>query len=326
MNYFHTAPKRLMGGSYTAYYNELPLKKITKNRRTDAELLAVLKAAATEVQQPFPSTDLDDTVYLPEIRRTSYAMCADILCSALFGTAKGSKRTIIDGKPRQDRAYIETRFKTTNGASIEFRGKELRQDDLTVLLQLISLRAGMATSCEIEFSPYAFLTMIGWSNNNTSVAHLRDCLMRLRQAILIIERGDEKGEVSGFLSEFRWEGRTHWEVQVDRRMVGLLGTAPTYLNILKRKQLSEGLQTWLYGYIRANQCGWAVPLELIHTASGSQAKDMVEFARSVRDVLKKLTAIGVVTDASTVKNGKVAIFKVKVPGKPARPNKFDSAH
>ena len=143
--------------------------------------------------------------------------------------------------------------------------------------------------------------------------------MRLRQAIVIIERGGNKGEVSGFLSEFRWEGRTHWSVKVDHRMVAILGTAPTYLNIFTRKQLSEGLQTWLYGYIRANQCGWAVPLELIHSASGSQARDMVEFARSVREVLKKLAAIGVVTDASTVKNGKVAIFKV--PRKSARPSK-----
>lgn len=299
------------------------MTKKTKNRRNNAELFAAISASATEAPEPFPPIDLEDTVYLPEIRNTSYAMCADILCSALFGTAKGSARTTVDGITRQDRAYVETTFKTTNGAFIAFRGKELRQDDLTVLLQLISLRAGMATSCEIEFSPYAFLTNMGWSNNNISVGHLRECLMRLRQAIVIIERGGEKGEVSGFLSEFSWEGRTHWSVQVDRRMVALLGTAPTYLIISKRKQLSEGLQTWLYGYIRANQCGWAVPLELIHAASGSHATNMVEFARSVREVLKKLAGIGVVTDASTVKNGKVAIFKV--PGKPARPTNLTTA-
>lgn len=291
------------------------LKK-TRNRNTEVELLAVLNAAVTEAPEPFQSNDyFDDTVCLPNIRDTSFAMCADILCSALFGTAKGNVRTTVDEIPRQGRAYVETTFKTTNGAFIEFRGKELRQDDLTVLLQLVSLRAGMATSCEIEFSPYAFLTKIGWSNNNISVGHLRECLMRLRQAIVIIKRGGVKGEVSGFLSQFCWEGRTQWSVQVDRRMVALLGTAPTYLVIAKRKQLSDGLQTWLYGYIRANQCGWAVPLELIHAASGSQAANMVEFARSVRDVLKKLAAIGVVTDASTVKNGKVAIFKVS--GKPS---------
>lgn len=296
------------------------MTKKTKSRRNDVELFAAINAAATEGPEPFPSLDFDDAVYLPEVRPTSYAMCADILCSALFGTAKGTARTIVDGVTFHDRAYIQTTFKTTNGAFIEFRGKELRQGDLTVLLQLISLRAGMATKCEIEFSPYALLTKMGWSNNNISVGHLRECLMRLRQAIVIIERGGNKGEVSGFVSEFTWEGRINWSVQVDRRMVALLGIAPTYLVISQRKQLSEGLQTWLYGYIRANQCAWAVPLELIHAASGSQAKDMVEFARSVRDVLKKLAAIGVVTDASTVKNGKVAIFKVtRNPARPAKP-------
>lgn len=294
---------------------------MTKNRYSDDEFIAALNAASTEGIPSFPTHDLEDTVYLPDIRRSSYAMSTDILCSALFGTAKGSTRITVDGKPREGREYIETTFKTTNGASIEFRGKELRQDDLTVLLQLISLRAGMATSCEIEFSPYAFLTTIGWSNNNISVGHLRECLLRLCQAVLVIERRGEKGEVSRFLSEFSWKGRVRWAVQLHHHIAGLLGTAPTFLNIVKRKQLSDGLQTWLYGYIRANQCGWAVPLELIHTASGSQAKNMDEFARSVRKVLKKLAAIGVVTDASTVKNGKVAIFKVTMPGRPARPTK-----
>ena len=220
------------------------MTKKTKTRRNDVEFFAAINAGATEGPEPFPSFDFDDAVYVPEIRPTSYAICADILCSAFFGTAKGTARTIVDGVTFHDRAYIQTKFKTTNGAFIEFRGKELRQDDLTVLLQLISLRAGMATECEIEFSPYAFLTQIGWSNNNTSVGHLRECLMRLRQAVVIIERGGNKGEVSGFVSEFSWEGRTHWWVKVDRRMVAILGTVPTYLIIAKRaRALASPLQS-----------------------------------------------------------------------------------
>ena len=280
-----------------------------KRLYTDEQEVAAVMAGANE-ERDYPAEELDGTVYLPELHKSATGMSADILCSALFGIAKGSKRKVVAGKTHLDREYIEQTFKTTNGASIEFRGKELRQDDLTVLLHLINKRAGMATSCEIEFPPYAFCSKMGWSDNAKNAARLRECLLRLRQAIVIVERGGNKGGVIGFVKEFEWERRERWLVQLDHRIVNLFGVAPTYLSTAKRALLAEGLQTWLYGYVKANRFGWAVSLELVHSACGSESSHMKEFARSLREALSKLAAIGVVRDDSTVKNGKVAIFKL----------------
>jgi hypothetical protein len=273
----------------------------------DDALLAAICSATSEPARA-PTMCLDPTVYLPELSRTSYGMNADILCSALFGVAKGSERRVVDGVMRLTRKHIRQVFRTTNGATIEYRGEELRQSDLTVLLELLHLRAGMAASCEIEFSPYTFCSQIGWSDSRADADRLKESLLRMRQSIVIVERDGAKGGTVGFVSQFSWDG-AKWTVTIDERIGGLFSVKPTYLIIAQRKALSQGLQTWLYGYVRANRCGWAVPLETIHNACGSESKNMQEFARSVREALKKLAAIHVVTPASTVKNGKVLIFK-----------------
>lgn len=281
--------------------------RISKRKPVDDEaLLAAINSTVPETAPHYRGGG-EEIVYLPELSRTSYGMNADILCSALFGVAKG-ERQVIDGVVRLTRKHIRQLYRTTNGASIEYRGEELRQSDLTVLLELLHRRAGMATSCEIEFSPYTFCSQIGWSDSKTDAEKLKESLLRMRQSIVIVERNGTKGSTVGFVSQFAWDG-PKWTVTIDERIGGLFSIKPTYLVIAQRKALSQGLQTWLYGYVRANKCGWPVPLETIHDACGSESKNMQEFARSVREALKKLAAINVVTADSTVKNGKVIIFK-----------------
>lgn len=278
---------------------------------TNDALLCAISANASEAPyRDYGQDNTDGTIYMPELRRSSYIMSTDIICSGIFGiTASGSEPEVVDGKTIFKRKYIETVFKSTNGASIQYRGKELRQDDLSLLLFLISKHSGMATSLPIESSPYAMLLQMGRSDSLDNVGRLKESLLRLRGAILVIERDNKKGEAIGFISDFSWDDKKCWSIRLSDRIVGLFEKTTTYLLISQRKQLSEGLQTWLYGYIRANKCGWGVPVELIHANCGSAAKNMQEFARSVRDALKKLAATGVITEESTVRNGKVCIYK-----------------
>lgn len=293
-----------------------------KQKPTSAELIAVL-STYTEPERTDPlAWDLEGTVYAPEMHSTTYAMNAAILCSALFGVGTGTKVVGADGKKRYTPQYIERAFPTTNGAIIEYHGKELDQDDLTVLLGLLNRHAGMATSCALEFAPSTFCTQLGWSDSNHNITRLQGCLRRLRGAYLVIrtKKSDEaaqsklahaigSGWTLGFVAYFAWEGLARWSVQLDSRISQLFETAPTYLIAAKRKALTEGLQTWLYGYVEANTCTYAVPLETLHKASGSAAP-LKEFARQVRKALPKLAAVGAVRKESNVKNGRVAIFKV----------------
>lgn len=299
------------------------MKRRRRPNHTNDELVAALATFGSEPKQ-FPTAHDEDngTVHLPELHRTAYAMNPAILCSALFGIAR-AKAVLVEGKKSYVREYIECMLKTTNGATIEYHGRELAQDDLTVLLGLLNKHWGMATICELEFAPSTFCTLIGWSDSQHNVFRLRESLLRLRKAILIIRavKKDDDAEMSklakaigkgwtlGFLSDFNWDGLSQWSVQIDSRMCQLFKTTPTYLIAAKRMALTEGLQTWLYGYIEANTCAYAVPIERIHEACGSTSS-LKEFSRQVRDALPRLVKIGAVRENSTVKNGKVAIFKV----------------
>lgn len=264
---------------------------------TDAQLIATL-TAPVPTEDKYPTEDLEGTVYLPELRHQSYGITSDILCGGVFGISKSIQR-----------AYIEKAFVGTNGSTIEYCGKELHQDDETVLLELIHRRAGMATCCEINFSPYPFCKQIGWSDSKHNRKRLMECLVRLRQGLLVVERNGTKGSTIGFLAAFTWEKTDDWSVRLDDRIIGLLPVNPTYLNIDKRKQLAEGLQTWLLGFVCANNCLRKYKLPEIYAACGATTGTMNEFARVVRDALKKLAEIKVVEPHSTVKNGDVCIFK-----------------
>lgn len=292
-----------------------------KPTHTHSELIAAL-AAPTE-PEGFVKEELFAPVHMPEMHKTTYAMNPAILCSALFSVSRGTLEIGADGKKQYVRKYTERTFPTTNGASIEYRGKELGQDDLTVLLGLLNQHAGMAASCELEFAPSTFCDQLGWSDSGHNIPRLQESLLRLRGAFLTIraaQKSDDApksklaraigtGWTLGFVADFRFEGLERWVVQIDPRIGQLFDTAPTYLIAAKRKALNEGLQTWLYGYVEANTCAYAVPLETIHVACGSAAP-LKEFARQVREALPKLVAVGAVRQSSGVKNGKVAIFKI----------------
>lgn len=294
-----------------------------KPTHTHAELIAAL-AAPTE-PEGYVNEELFAPVHMPEMHKTTYAMNPAILCSALFSVSRGTLEIGADGKKQYVRKYMERTFPTTNGASIEYRGKELGQDDLTVLLGLLNQHAGMAANCALEFAPSTFCSQIGWSDSEYNVPRLQESLLRLSGALVIVRTAKKDGGApesklaraigSGwtmkFVADFAWEGLARWSVQLDSRISQLFpeGFKPTYLIAAKRKALTEGLQTWLYGYVEANTCAYAVPLETIHEACGSAAP-LKEFARQVRDALPKLAAVGAVRQSSGVKNGKVAIFKV----------------
>ena len=293
-----------------------------KREMTEAELCGLIKQVPPELA-PFEEIALDagDVQILAKNSRwaTSYTMNPVLLCCAVFSSNRASA----------ERNYVETTYNATNGASIEFRGKELCQDDLTVLLALIHAHAGKSTTEKVVFAPYTFCKTIWGSDAPSNVMRLHASLLRMKGAFLIVRAAPVEGRklsklaaaigsgwTMGFVSDFAFKDLPRWEVTIDPRIGQLFLTQPTYLIIERRQQLTEGIQTWLYGYIEANTCHYALDLTVLHTHSGSTAP-LKEFARQVRDAIPKLVAAGVLREPSTVKNGKVSFFKVQSSSPPA---------
>jgi hypothetical protein len=288
-------------------------------RNSNDELLCAIAASANE-EVSYPKPDLWPEVYLPKVRITSYAINPTILCCALFGIGKGTLEEGNGGKKHYIRQYIERRFVTTNGAFIDYRGDELCQDDLSVLLGLLKKHAGFACSLKIELTPSTFCTQIGWSDNAANIVRLKESLLRLRFAIMIITAAPrEDNELSnlakaigtgwtmGFVAGFSF-GEGKWKVKIDESIALMFDTSMTYLIVSRRNALTEGLQTWLYGFIESNTCAYAIPVEKLKAACGSTAT-LKEFSRQIRDAIPKLVAAKVLQDCSIVKNKKVCFFK-----------------
>lgn len=296
-----------------------PTTKHFKREMTEAELCGLIQQVPPDLSV-FDALPLDvGTVQILEKNSrwaTSYTMNPVLLCCAVFSSNRASA----------ERNYVETTYNATNGASIEFRGKELCQDDLTVLLALIHEHAGKSTTEKVAFAPYSFCKKIWGSDAPSNVVRLHASLLRMKGAFLIVRAAPVEGRkqsklaaaigsgwTMGFIANFEFKDLPQWEVTIDPRIGQLFLTQPTYLIIERRQQLTEGIQTWLYGYIEANTCHYALDLTVLHTHSGSTAP-VKEFARQVRDAIPKLIAAGVLRAPSTVKNGKVSFFKVQATG------------
>jgi len=250
-----------------------------------------------------------EPLVMPELGKNSFGMDPYVLCCSLFSIASRK----VKGAPR---IYREETILTTNGGSIEYCGPELHQEDESVLFGLVKLAQGMDEAAladpknAITFAATTFCKLIGWSDNDTNPKRLEQSLLRLRGAILVLRRGKgdlEEGTTVGIVKDINWKG-VRKTVQLDPRIVGLFKGHVTYLNMEKRKLLTEGLQTWLYGLVCANNCAVPFTLEKLHNASGSKANSMKEFGRSVREALTKMVAVGVIKSFKT-ERGAIHITK-----------------
>jgi plasmid replication initiation protein len=69
---------------------------------------------------------------------------------------------------------------------ITYTGRELRQDDETVWLQLIHLARELPLGELVEFTAYSFIKSLGWNNSAKSYTRLRDSLECMQATALTV--------------------------------------------------------------------------------------------------------------------------------------------
>lgn len=74
-----------------------------------------------------------------------------------------------------------------------------------------------------------------------------------------------------------------------------------YLNIDMRKQLTEGIQTWLFDYIAANDCRMVMTYSALREACGRPDEDPKQFADYVKSAMTRLVAIGAIKSFGAAK-------------------------
>lgn len=227
---------------------------------------------------------------LPRMSAASYAMNNTVNCSAMFGTLRTPERA----------EFVKRTFDATNGGRVTYKGPELRQDDKTVLLELLHQRRNMFAG-EIEFAPTSFCAQLGWSRSTDSVKRLRDCLVRLVEGTLRLDKTSADGQMFHLLSDFKWAG-DKWVATLHEEVSNLFPTRHfAYLNIDKRKQLTEGIQTWLFDYISSNDCTMVMTYAALREACGRPEEDPKQFADYVKAALARLVTIGAIVKFEAAK-------------------------
>ncbi|MFO1350336.1 MAG: plasmid replication initiator TrfA [Gammaproteobacteria bacterium] len=147
--------------------------------------------------------------------------------------ANSSKPTpLFTREAPEQRPYLEgVPLALRDGGVVAYRGPVLAADDQAVWSALLLLDRSAQQPEWVEFSPAAFLKLLGWGVNRHSCARLRACLERMQATALRIPGSDRaQGQCLPLIIGFAWQdtgvrvaGR--WRVRIDAAVRALFDDA-----------------------------------------------------------------------------------------------------
>lgn len=226
---------------------------------------------------------------LPKMGATTVRLAPLLLEVPLFSVARNNSL-----------AHVDATWSKAGRGSVRYRGPSLSQSHQTLFLTLIHVRAGQPVGNIIEFHPHELLKLMGWSDNSRNTKRLAQMLEDLFNARLDVWGADEV-EGDAWSVRFFADKKTalkagaKWSVSLSEKVLGLFRSHLSNINIRKRAELREGLATFLYGYVCANDGKVPFTMEALHKASGCETRAGA-FAAKVRDAMETLKLHGCVAD------------------------------
>lgn len=147
---------------------------------------------------------------------------------------------------------------------IEFKGEELRQDDLRVFNTLIRMGLEGRAGPQLNSIPENFHTKL-WAGVTVGAAskslRIRYCGYTMRKVGCTTYMRRAKKEVFqgiSFITEFTME-KGEWSIQLSPSLVTLLtGWYRSFMKASERMSMKDGLGSWLYGVIKLIHANWAL--------------------------------------------------------------------
>jgi len=176
----------------------------------------------------------------------------------------------------------------TGGTVLRYTGPELRQSDGMVFMALLRLARDAQVETEVSFSAEEVCRDVFGRYDGSSRSLLREHVKRLQKGVV------EFGTTSVQLClRFDFPARGPWSVALDRDIVALFSqSAAVWVDRAVRKQLAEGLSSWLYGFVESQSRLIPIPVETLRALCGSDASSD-SFVRLVRRALHDLERAGV---------------------------------
>lgn len=212
--------------------------------------------------------------------------------SALFTCA--DKR-----KPR--RTYEREVIVSLAGQEVRYTGKELRQDDLTVWLQVVHLARMQPLGDQVEVSAHALGTAIGWGEGGDTYKRLRDSIARMREGTVWVDKPDGKGFSGNLIMRLEWsdagsKSKEKWKLYLDPNILQLFQPDSfTLLNGEERLNLTP-LAQWLYVFYMTHANPFPFKIENLYALCGSTSAELAGFTRNLVKALEQLKARGLISD------------------------------
>jgi hypothetical protein len=213
--------------------------------------------------------------------------------------------SITRAKKGQTLPAIDVAWHTPRG-NLRYVGPQLTQSHLTAYLIFANLVACGYAKFRQTFHPSELLRRMGWSVNPKNINTVRRLLDDLAAGQLRVWAAgvDEVKNAARvrLINAFTPSEDGPWQVNLSEDVLphlfraGAKGDDLTSIKLSARALLTEGLGTWLFGFIRAESCKLAFTYAQVHAASGSRQADMSAFGEEVRRVLAGLKAAGLIVD------------------------------
>ena len=236
--------------------------------------------------------------YLPDDIKLQLPVWADslrvlpneVVRSALFNV----------GNRNQPRRNLENeKIATLGDGCITYTGKELRQDDELVWLNILNaIRKHHLGEC-VEFLPYSFLREIGWPTNGGAAERLRNCLLRMSVTGLTVSSKRIGMAINvSLIRKFLWRDEytgklyKHWKVWLEPEIILLFElNYLTYLDWQIRKKLPTGIATRLYGYWSSHRKPFPEGILRLMIVCGTKMP-VKHFKEQLKEALVVMEAVG----------------------------------
>lgn len=240
------------------------------------------REAQPKAQVPAPKGDIITS--FPIIPATAAAVVNEIASSALFAAIQGKDRKLVKAMP----------VATTGDTKMLFSGEQLNQDDHDVFMVLVCLASTKPAGEYINVSAHSLLKALGRTTGGPMHKQLDEEIKRLTNAGIEIKTNQYTYIGHLIHDAIKDEKTKQWVYRLNENLIPLYGASCyTLINWEQRKRLKgKDLARWLQLEIARHAVPFPVKVETLRERCGSQAKELRDFRRSLKQALAVLQSEG----------------------------------
>lgn len=225
----------------------------------------------------------------------------NLVRGGLFGTNNSGKRGTLKSKT----------IASLSNANIVYSGEELRQDDLSVWMSILTKAKNQTLGAPIQFTGYELIKDMRWRMHTESYEKLRECIERLKLTSVKLTSKDEKAAYAGSLirdytfDAISEDGKPKWQVRLEPNIVSLfIESNTTLVEWEQRKEIGTRatLTLWLHTFYSTHREPIPYRVEKLHELCRSEQKHISNFITRLRMALERLIAIGFLSSYFIEKN------------------------